>query len=72
MVVPPRDLLDRVARLPLAQAWELSQIALEHGCAYVYDRATFERTARQLLAIGGVYWLQRRRREADVAMQRLG
>jgi diaminopimelate decarboxylase/aspartate kinase len=33
---------------------ELEQIAREHGCAYVYDRATFERTARQLLAIGGV------------------
>jgi diaminopimelate decarboxylase/aspartate kinase len=33
---------------------ELEQIARDHGCAYVYDRATFERTARQLLAIGGV------------------
>ena len=33
---------------------ELEQIAREHGCAYVYDRATLERTARQLLAIGGV------------------
>jgi diaminopimelate decarboxylase/aspartate kinase len=33
---------------------ELENIAREHGCAYVYDRATIERTARQLLAIGGV------------------
>jgi len=33
---------------------ELQRIAREHGCAYVYDRATMERTARQLLAIAGV------------------
>jgi len=33
---------------------ELEEIAREHGCAYVYDNATLEQTARQLLAIGGV------------------
>jgi len=33
---------------------ELEDIAREHGCAYVYDNATLEHTARQLLAIGGV------------------
>src|SRR5512137_2486627 len=33
---------------------ELHGIAAEHGCAYVYDRATLEQTARQLLALGGV------------------
>jgi bifunctional diaminopimelate decarboxylase / aspartate kinase len=33
---------------------ELERISREHGCAYVYDRATMEHTARQLLAIGGV------------------
>jgi diaminopimelate decarboxylase/aspartate kinase len=33
---------------------ELEQLAREHGRAYVYDRATLEQTARQLLAIGGV------------------
>jgi len=33
---------------------ELEDIAREHGCAYVYDNATFEQTARQLLGIGGV------------------
>src|SRR5512137_3065265 len=33
---------------------ELQRIAREHGCAYVYDRATIEQTARQLLAINGV------------------
>jgi diaminopimelate decarboxylase/aspartate kinase len=33
---------------------ELEQLAREHGSAYVYDRATLEQTARQLLAIGGV------------------
>ena len=33
---------------------ELEDIAREHGCAYVYDNATLEHTARQLLAISGV------------------
>jgi diaminopimelate decarboxylase/aspartate kinase len=33
---------------------ELERIAREHGCAYVYDRATIEHTARQLLALRGV------------------
>ena len=33
---------------------ELLRIARERGCAYVYDRATMEVTARQLLALGGV------------------
>jgi len=33
---------------------ELQRLAAEHGCAYVYDRATLEQTARQLLALGGV------------------
>jgi diaminopimelate decarboxylase/aspartate kinase len=33
---------------------ELTRIARRHGCAYVYDRATIEQTARQLLAISGV------------------
>jgi diaminopimelate decarboxylase/aspartate kinase len=33
---------------------ELQRIAAEHGCAYVYDRASLEQTARQLLALGGV------------------
>jgi diaminopimelate decarboxylase/aspartate kinase len=33
---------------------ELQRISREHGCAYVYDRATFDHTARQLLALGGV------------------
>ena len=33
---------------------ELENIAREHGCAYVYDNATLEQTARQLLAISGV------------------
>jgi diaminopimelate decarboxylase/aspartate kinase len=33
---------------------ELESIAREHGCAYVYDRATLDDAARQLLAIGGV------------------
>ncbi len=33
---------------------ELERLAREHGCAYVYDRATMERTARELLALGGV------------------
>jgi diaminopimelate decarboxylase/aspartate kinase len=37
-----------------ARREELQRIAVEHGCAYVYDRATLEDTARQLLAIGGV------------------
>jgi diaminopimelate decarboxylase/aspartate kinase len=32
----------------------LERIAREHGCAYVYDRATMQRTARQLLALQGV------------------
>jgi diaminopimelate decarboxylase/aspartate kinase len=33
---------------------ELQRISAEHGCAYVYDRATLEQTARKLLALGGV------------------
>jgi diaminopimelate decarboxylase/aspartate kinase len=33
---------------------ELIRIANEHGSAYVYDRATFEHAARQLLAIRGI------------------
>ncbi|NJD32270.1 MAG: diaminopimelate decarboxylase, partial [Gammaproteobacteria bacterium] len=33
---------------------ELERIARDHGCAYVYDRATLEHTARQLQAIDGV------------------
>jgi len=33
---------------------QLEGLAREHGCAYVYDRETMERTARQLLALGGV------------------
>ncbi len=33
---------------------ELQRISRERGCAYVYDRATLDRTARQLLAIDGV------------------
>ena len=33
---------------------ELERIAREHGCAYVYDRATIAQTARQLLALKGV------------------
>ncbi|MCJ7452247.1 MAG: bifunctional aspartate kinase/diaminopimelate decarboxylase [Steroidobacteraceae bacterium] len=33
---------------------ELVRIARAETCAYVYDRATLEHTARQLLAIGGV------------------
>jgi diaminopimelate decarboxylase/aspartate kinase len=33
---------------------ELTRISREHGCAYVYDRATIEQTARQLLDIRGV------------------
>jgi diaminopimelate decarboxylase/aspartate kinase len=33
---------------------ELQRISREHGCAYVYDRATIEQTARQLLDMRGV------------------
>jgi diaminopimelate decarboxylase/aspartate kinase len=33
---------------------ELERLGRKHGCAYVYDRATMQRTARQLLAIEGV------------------
>ena len=33
---------------------ELERIAREHGCAYVYDRATIAQTAKQLLALNGV------------------
>ena len=33
---------------------QLIRIARAEGCAYVYDRATLEHHARQLLAIGGV------------------
>jgi diaminopimelate decarboxylase/aspartate kinase len=33
---------------------ELERLGREHGCAYVYDRATMERTAGELLALGGV------------------
>jgi diaminopimelate decarboxylase/aspartate kinase len=33
---------------------EIEQIARELSCAYVYDRATLERTAAQLLALRGV------------------
>jgi diaminopimelate decarboxylase/aspartate kinase len=38
----------------LGRRTELERISQEHGCAYVYDRATLEHTTRQLLAIGGV------------------
>jgi bifunctional diaminopimelate decarboxylase / aspartate kinase len=33
---------------------ELERLGRKHGCAYVYDRATMQRTARQLLALEGV------------------
>lgn len=33
---------------------ELRQVALERGSAYVYDRATLERSAQQLLGIKGI------------------
>jgi len=33
---------------------ELERLGREHGCAYVYDRATMQHTARQLLALRGV------------------
>jgi len=33
---------------------ELERLGRKHGCAYVYDRATMQRTARQLLALEGI------------------
>ena len=33
---------------------ELERLAREHGCAYVYDRATVESAADDLLAMGGI------------------